>query len=1074
MRLKLLFSFFFLLVGFAGFAQSRTITGKITDSKTNNPVSGVTVNAVGTTVSTATDENGNFSISIGAGVRSLRFSSVGYTTETRTIGSSSVINLSFNQEAADLNEVVVVGYGTQRKKDITGNVARISGNSVKDNPVQSFDQALSGRAAGVSVTMPNGVLNNPPVIRVRGISSISLSSFPLVVIDGIPTFVGGTSSATGNSNGQTAPNNILADLNPADIESYEILKDAAASAIYGSRASAGVLMITTKKGKQGRSKVNYDTWYGFTKPMNLIEVLNAQEYTDIKNEGLANAGTPANNTTRGFYTQTDANGKLVDTRWYDHVYQTGFSQNHTISISGANDKTSYFFSSGYTDQEGMLKTNTFKRITGRMNLDHKVNNWVSIGGNFSYSNSINKAPNAGSLNGQSFNTSGLGRAALWLAPNVSPYNADGSFNINTVANTVGQGNNKSALTGTNPAAVLAWNKFSSESDRILSNVHVAITPYKGLSFKSIFGIDYLNVLNKEFQTQLHGDGVNFGGLVANLNQRFKRENWQNLLSYDTKFKNHSIGILFGNEQQFSRSEGWGADRRQPTDLFFDEFQGGYLAVNPSNVNYPLSNFLGENYLTSFFGRINYNYNNKYYLSLNVRRDGFSAFGPEKKYGNFGGASAGWVLSEEAFYQKSKLPKILSFLKLRGSYGVVGNSNGLGDFAAYSLASTGLYGGQGGSFFSQAGNADLGWESSKKTDIGLEFGFLNNRITGELAYYYNDIDGLILADPQAPSRGVPMSTLTTLTSLIAITSGTITRNIGRMVNKGFEFSVNARILTGKKLQWTSSFNIATLNNKVKELATGNSDIFIATSGLERPSIVRVGESIGSFYAVRTGGVNPANGNRIFYYRDGRAVQYNLSNPVATRWTFLDGTAAPRPADQNADGVIIGPALPKWTGGWDNTFQYKNFDLNFLLFFSGGNYIYNGTKAGLRDNRNWNNAKEVLNRWSKPGQETNIPRVVFGDNLSNGSGIVISENVEKGDFAKIRNITLGYSLPRKMADRVKINSLRLYASVQNAFVFTNYTGFDPEVSVNGNSNGAPNVDRNSAPQARTFTFGLNIGF
>ena len=984
------------------------------------------------------------------------------------------MNLSLISESSDLGEVVVVGYGTQRKRDVTGSVARISGNTVKDNPVQSFDQALSGRAAGVSVSMPNGVLNNPPVIRVRGISSISLSSFPLVVIDGIPTFIGGTSSNTGNSNGQTAPNNILADINPADIESYEILKDAAATAIYGSRASAGVLIITTKKGKQGRTKVNYENWFGFTKAMNLIDVLNAQEYTDLKNEGLVNAGTPPNNTTRGFYTQTDPNGKVIDTRWYDYVYQTGFSQNHTINLSGANEKTNYFFSTGYTSQEGMLKTNTFNRITGRMNIDHKVNSWLSFGGNFSYSNSINKAPNAGSLSGQAFNTSGLGRLPLVLAPNVSPYNPDGSFNINLVTNTVGQGNNKTALSFTNPLAILAWNKFSSESDRILSNINISINPYKGLTFRSVFGIDYLNVLNKEFQNPTHGDGVTFGGLVANINQRFKRQNWQNLLTYDTKLKDHSIGVLLGNEQQFSTSEGWGADRRQQTDLFFDEFQGGYLAVNPSSVNYPLSNFIGENYLVSFFGRINYDFKKKYYLSLNARRDGYSAFGPGKKYGNFGGASAGWVLSEEGFYQKMGLSRVLTNLKLRGSYGVVGNSNGLGDFAAYSLASTGLYGPQGGTFFSQAGNADLGWERSKKTDLGIDFGLWNNRVTGEIAYYYNNIDGLILADPQAPSRGVPLTNLTTTTSAVTLTSGTILRNIGRMVNKGFEFSLSARIITGKDFQWSSNFNIATLNNTVKELATGNSDIFIATSGLERPSIIRVGESIGSFYAVRTGGVNPANGSRIFYYRNGTAVQYSLSNPVATRWSYLDGTAAPRAADQNADGVIIGPALPKWTGGWDHTIQYKNFDFNVLLFFSGGNYIYNGTKAGLRDNRNWNNAKEVLQRWTKPGDQTNIPRIVFGDNLSNGSGIVISENVEKGDFAKIRNISLGYSLPKKISERIKISSLRLYGSVQNAFVFTKYTGYDPEVSANGNSNAAPNVDRNSVPQARTFTFGLNVGF
>jgi len=273
-------------------------------------------------------------------------------------------------------------------------------------------------------------------------------------------------------------------------------------------------------------------------------------------------------------------------------------------------------------------------------------------------------------------------------------------------------------------------------------------------------------------------------------------------------------------------------------------------------------------------------------------------------------------------------------------------------------------------------------------------------------------------------------------------------------------------------WTSNFNITTLKNEVTALAEGNADIFVQTSGLEQPSIIRVGESIGSFYAVRTAGVNPANGQRIFTYRDGRQVQYN--HAATNRWTFLDGTTAPRGADQASDGVIIGPALPKYTGGWDNTVRFKGFDLNLLLFFSGGNYVYNGTKAGLRDMRVWNNATEVLTRWQKAGDVTNIPRPVFGDNISNGSGVVISENVEKGDFIKGRNIALGYTLPKTVTDRIGINSIRFYGAVQNAFTITQYTGFDPETSTNGNANGSPSVDRNSVPQARTILFGLNVGF
>jgi hypothetical protein len=294
----------------------------------------------------------------------------------------------------------------------------------------------------------------------------------------------------------------------------------------------------------------------------------------------------------------------------------------------------------------------------------------------------------------------------------------------------------------------------------------------------------------------------------------------------------------------------------------------------------------------------------------------------------------------------------------------------------------------------------------------------------------------------------------------------------MVNTGFELSLNTTPIRTQNFTWNSNFNITTLKNEVKSLAQGNADIFAATSGLEQSSIIRVGESIGSFYAVRTNGVNPTTGQRIFTYRDGREVQYN--HAATQRWTFLDGTAAPRGADQASDGVIIGPALPRYTGGWDNTFRFKGFDLNILLFFSGGNYVYNGTKAGLRDMRNWNNMKEMMTRWQKTGDVTNIPRVVFGDNISNGSGIVISENVEKGDFIKARNIALGYTMPKSVTDRLGINSIRFYGAVQNAFTLTGYSGFDPETSTNGNSNASPSVDRNSVPQARTIVAGVNIGF
>ena len=1020
-------------------AQNKVINGKVTDDQ-GNGLPNVTISVKGTSIGTTSKTDGTFSLTAPSYSKALIFTSVGMATVEVPIGSKDVIEVTLKPSDKEMEEVVVVGYGTQKRKDVTGNVSQIAAGKIKDVPVQSFDQALSGRAPGVNISIPNGVLGNPPVIRIRGINSISLSSFPLVVIDGVPSFSGDI--------GGTASNNVLSSLNPADIESIEILKDAAASAIYGSRAAAGVLLITTKKGKQGKARVNYDAWAGWTKAYGLIEVLNAEEYTMIKNEGLTNVGTPANGTTRGFYTMNDANGKLVNTNWYDEIYRSGFGQNHNISISGANEKTNYFLSANWSKQEGMLKNNDFERKTGRFTLDHKVNNWLSLGGSFNYSNTFNNGLNTGSTGG-AFNTSGVGRLPLVLAPNVGPYKNDGTYNINTAANTIGQGNNLTALSFTNPVILNDLNKFTSESDQIRANMNGQIRFPFGVTFRTQYGIDYVNFENKEFRTGQHGDGVQFGGAAQNIFGRFQRWVWQNTLQYDKSINGkHNFGFLVGSEQQHTTISSWGADRRTTADPFFDEYQGSYTGIVPAG------NSLSENFLLSYFGRITYDFKKKYYFSVNARRDGYSAFA--EKWGNFGGASAGWIISEENFFKNANFSNVLSTLKLRGSYGEVGNFQGIGDYAFYAFFNGGLYGPDATFFFSQASNPELTWETSKKSDVGITFGLLNDRITGEFAWYKNNIDGLLLNDPQSPSRGIPGNAILT--------------NIGSMYNTGIEASVTATVVTAKDFTWSTSFNYTTQKNKITALATGNSDILVSTGGLETPSIIRVGESVGSFYVIKTEGVNPANGRRIAVLNDGTRVQYAHPNS----WTKVsDGTTSRGPS-QAVDAVVMGPALPKWYGGWDNNLRYKGFDVNILVYYSGGNYVYNGTKAGLRDNRNWNNSKEVLTRWTKAGDVTNIPRYVFGDNISNGSGLVISENVEKGDFVKVRNISIGYTLPRKITDRAGLSNVRFYVAALNPFTFTNYTGFDPEISSNGNTPGSPSVDRNSVPLSRTFNFGLNLGF
>ena len=387
-------------------AQGRTVTGKVTSAEDGSSLPGVNVILKGTTVGVATDADGNYSIQTPGSGGTLVFTFIGLETKEIEIGEQTVINVPLAMDITQLSEIVVVGYGTQSRKEISGSIASINGAEIATAPVQSFDQALQGKAAGVNITTPNGVLNNAPVIRIRGVNSINLSSYPLIVIDGIPTF-------TGDNSTNSAANNPLGNLNPGDIESIEILKDASASAIYGSRASAGVILITTKRGTKGKSKINYEGWVGWSNPVRLFDLLNADQYMTIKNEARAN-----NNQAAAFFPTNDANGKPIDTDWYDVVYRTGFSHSHNINFSGGTDLTKYYMSVGYTSQEGMIKNNSFERTVTRLNVDHKVFDNFRVGVNMNYSNSINEAPNTGSLPGQAFNTGGLGRLTLLTAPKV--------------------------------------------------------------------------------------------------------------------------------------------------------------------------------------------------------------------------------------------------------------------------------------------------------------------------------------------------------------------------------------------------------------------------------------------------------------------------------------------------------------------------------------------------------------------------------------------------------------------------------------------------------------------------------
>ncbi|MFC3364603.1 SusC/RagA family TonB-linked outer membrane protein [Pedobacter fastidiosus] len=572
---KLLQSLFILLfIANSAWAQERTITGTVTAKDDGMPLPGVSVKIKGASGGTTTGADGKYSVKITSSATALEFSSIGFTSTTRTIGSSNTLNATLDNDSKTLTDVVVVGYGTQKRGETTGSTASVSGSAIAQKPIQSLESGLAGRAAGVQITVPAGLLNTPPVFRIRGTNSISLSSQPLFVIDGVV-------ATTGDQGLTASAANPLSSINPNDIESIDIAKDAASTAIYGSRAANGVVFVTTKRGKTGAPKVNYDFWVGWSKAYRLPELLDAFQYTDYKNEAIANANAirsgSVNVTFNGvsqlqkFVLTNGPDGQPINTKWYDYAYRTGVSQNHNVNVSGGTESTKYYMGFGYTNQQGIYQKNDFKRLNGLFNIDSKLNKFITIGGKLSYSNEKNLAAiSSGSLNGEAYGTSGIARTALVNAPNVSPYNNDGSFNLG--ATFVGPMNN--IVTGNqvgfyNFAQVLSLNRENNELDHLQSNAYVQLTPIKWLNLKSMYGIDYINSDNDIFYNPVHGPGQGVGGEGIGAFRKRKNWTWTNTAQAAYDISEHNFNLLVGQEQQRNTVTGYGIDRQGLTDPAYD-------------------------------------------------------------------------------------------------------------------------------------------------------------------------------------------------------------------------------------------------------------------------------------------------------------------------------------------------------------------------------------------------------------------------------------------------------------------------------------------------------------------------
>jgi TonB-linked SusC/RagA family outer membrane protein len=1011
---------------FSVLAQSRTVTGKVSSAEEPDGIPGVNVRVQGTTVGAITDLDGSYSVSVPEGSDALTFSFVGFLTQEVTIGNRSTIDVILAPDVKVLSEVVVVGYGTQERREVTGSVASINNAAMENLVSPSFESQLAGRAPGVSVTTPGGVLGQRPIIRIRGVNSITSNANPLIVIDGVPVVDSDRSGVQDT--------NPLANINPSDIESFEVLKDGSATAIFGSRAANGVILITTKRGSTGKAQVSYNVSVGVNNEVERFDLLNGDQFVTIANEKRANAE------------QSENARPGVNTDWQDLVFRSGVAQQHNLSISGGSQATKYFFSLGYSDQESPIRPNEQSRYSFRANVDHSVSSRVRLGTSLSYSYTqlfgLNNGAN--SLSGAIYNAS----RAL---PNVPIYDPENTFfdgyHVTANGNSAGWGNNLAAPDNNIPniGFVLDNNQYRSRFHRVLGSVYGEVDIVEGLTARTQVGVDLSLVDDLHNRDPRHGDGRSANGYMYMAYNPALRWNWQNTLNYQTIIANdHSLNVTAGLEYQFTNFYNFSASANDFSDRF-------YIQRNLISGSYN-NQFSGGGYseigYDSYFARLNYSFQGKYLLSFTVRHDGISSLPTDNRKGTFPGGSIGWRVSDEAFFNSS----LISDFKLRASYAEVGNTE-IGAFP-YAGGFGPVLGGAGaGIGYSNVANNNLQWESSKKFNVGLDMTM--GGVTINADYFNNNIDGLILDAPTAPSLGVP--------------GNSISQNVGSMVNQGVELRVMSRVIDNGSFSWNTDFNFTYLTNEVKELIQPIISTYNRTDK---------GGPIGQLYGVTWAGVNSANGNAMYYRNiEGQEsiVQYDPTSGFREYDTADPGDVSVAAGSPTQD--FLGNTLPKWQGGWSNSFNYKNWDAEIFVRYSGGNYIMNETRRGLLGQGFSNNHVEILDRWTQPGQVTDVPRLYSGSDPGMWqTSVANSRFVEKGDFVRIQNIVLGYRIPSEWLSSTfngAVTSARFFGQVQNPFIFTGYSGLDPELN-QYTGQLQYGIDWNVAPIIRTWSLGLNVGF
>ena len=988
--------------------QQKSVSGKVTDSA-GASLPGVSVVVKGTTTGVITDNDGKYRLQLPVNAKNLTFSFVGMKTREIEVGGKSTINVSLEEETIGIEEVVAVGYGTTKKSDLTGSVASVKSDQLVSFPTSGAVQSLQGRAAGVQISANNGDPGGSMKVRVRGGTSINASSDPIFVVDG---FVGGI-------------------LPPSeDIQSIEVLKDASATAIYGSRGANGVIMVTTKKGTKGKTKIEFNTSYSTQSVIKKLDLLNGDQYNDFTKEVFPSYSTTGTNTD-----------------WQNVILRKGAVQNHQLSFSGGNDNANYYLSGSFYDQDGIIIGSGFKKYSVTSNINLNATEKLKIGLNiFAERSNTEGVPTQESSGGA--DGAGVIGSALRFMPDQPIFNVGGSYTTAAMGDPID-----------NPFAIANEYQYNSVGDRLQGNFSAEYKILKDLSFKTTLGASTSNWRDGEYYTTLLNKGRSYGGLGSITGSKRTNVSSENYLSYNTTFASvHKFGLMGGYSYQTYRNEDWMASNSKfITDaVSYWNLGGGAVTQIPSSR-------LTEGKLASFYSRLNYGFNEKYLITFNARYDGSSNFSKNHKWAFFPSGALAWNMKNEGFMQSIRS---INQWKWRASYGLTGNQ-AIGPYQTLARL-TDVFAIVDGKIVnavrpSTVANDDLTWETTAQMDFGTDIGLFDSRITFSADYYRMLTSDLLFSVPLPQYSGYSSQL----------------KNIGKVENKGFEFTLSGKILTGE-LKWNADFNLSANRNVVLELPDGK-DIFYASGpghliSLGNTQVLRVGAPVGSIYGYIYDGVYQVGDTFI----PGSGFEQVAGGE---KYRDIDGK---KDANGNltgeADGVlnasdqtIVGNPQPKFFYGFNNEFKWESLDLSIFMQGSQGNDILSYTLLELETlGKPINSTTRALDRWTPTHINTDVPKKTTAR-----SERVSTRWIYDGSYLRVKNIMLGYNMPKSVLDKLNIQKLRLYVSAQNILTFTKYRGFDPEVNYGGdgsgsNSNMNQGLDYASYPNAKSYTVGLNIAF